>query len=120
MLIRAAVLALVLVPTLATAGPPLRLVEVTFTKGTEVISQPRIIAGGTTCQKFSTGLQGQPPTVKVEYCALQDGKLRVRWSVRLGERTVSHQAIGAYASGTTFDASVPKVLDVRVMVSDAM
>ena len=119
MLIRAAALALVLVPSIATAAPPLRMVEMTFTKGQEVISQPRIITGGTTCQRFSTGLEGQPPTVKVEYCALQDGKLRVRWSVRLGERTVSHQAIGSYAPGSVFDASVAKVLDVQVVVSDA-
>jgi hypothetical protein len=120
MLIRVAALALVLVPAVAIAAPPLRMVEMTFTKGAEVISQPRIIAGGSACQKFSTGLQGQPPTVKVEYCALRDGMLRVRWSVRLGERTVSHQAIGSYAAGSVFDASVAKVLDVRVVVSEAI
>jgi hypothetical protein len=119
MLIRAAAIALVLVPAIASAAPPLRMVEMTFTKGEEVLSQPRIITGGTSCQRFSSGLEGQPPTVKVEYCALRDGMLRVRWSVRLGGRTVSHQAIGSYASGSAFDASVSKVLDVRVVVSDA-
>jgi hypothetical protein len=118
MLNRATALALLLVPTLAIADAPLRMVEVTFTKGQEVIAQPRIIAGGTTCQTFSHGLQGQPPAVKVEFCALADGNLRVRWSVRLGERTVAHQAIGPYTPGSVFDASVPNVLDVKVAVSD--
>lgn len=105
------------IPAVADASP-FRRVAMTFVLRGEVLSQPTVIAGGDACSTFSTGLVDQPPTVSIEYCTLPDDQLRVSWTVRDGDRELSHTAVGSYADGSTFDAGIAGVIDVRVAVSD--
>jgi hypothetical protein len=103
------------IPGIADASA-FRRVEMTFVLRGNVVSQPGVIVGGDTCSTFSSGIADQPPTVLIEYCTLADEQLRVSWTVRDGDRVLSHSAVGLYEDGSTFDAGIPGVTDVRVVV----